>query len=430
MADDAIDVVNKCVSCGACLSVCPVYDVTRHERLSPRGKYRLITEIIGEGLNFVSEDKDPEKKLLPVKVHETLQGCVQCGACSHVCPAGVKLDALVRNARGADCTKGLSTPRWLWDILKSRRLAPLLAKLVSGIPVTSGLIWRLIGLEDRRTLKDEKAFHFEMPSLAHRPALSRRHFRLLDPGRVIDLRPGPRIALFLGCIQNYLYPEVAEAMIRCFGGRVMVPLGQGCCGMPAWSAGAVKTAKELALQNLEALETAKADFIVTGCAACASMIKQWSKLFSEKETEKQIAINVANKVREFSQLVVELNALPLRLSGNRSATVTYHAPCHQRFDLGGVVESEGLLDRLFSDAFWPMSHECCGQGGLFSIGNPELAWKIFEKRLSAWHRTGASIVVTTCSGCLLQWRAGSAHKTEGHKVLHLAELIDKYSDKT
>ncbi|OPL12522.1 MAG: hypothetical protein AVO38_14945 [delta proteobacterium ML8_D] len=428
MSDDGINAVNKCVRCGACLSVCPVYDVTRHERLSPRGKYRLITEIIGEDLNFVPEDKDSGKNMLLVKVVETLKGCVQCGACSHVCPAGVKLDALVRNARGAGYAKGFSTPWWLWDILRSRRLAPLLAKLLSVVPGTSGLIWRLIGLKDHRTSKDE-APYFEMPSLAHRPALSRRHFRLLDPGCVTDLRPGPRIALFLGCIQNYLYPEVAEAIIRCLGGKVMVPLGQGCCGLPAWSAGAVKTAKELALQNLEVLETAKADFIVTGCAACASMIKQWPQLFSENEIEKQIAINVSNKVREFSQLVVELNALPLGMSGNRSATVTYHAPCHQRFDLGGVAESEGLLDRLFADAFRPMSHECCGQGGLFSIGNPELAWKIFEKRLSAWDRSGASIVVTTCSGCLLQWRAGSAHKTEGHKILHLAELIDKYSEK-
>jgi len=430
LSDDCIGTVNKCVRCGACLSVCPVYDVTRQERLSPRGKYRLITETSDEGLNFISEDRDPVKNSLPVKVLETLKGCVQCGACSYVCPAGVKLDALVRNARAAGGTEGLSKPWWLWNILRSRRLAPSLAKLLSGIPGTSGLIWRLIGLKDSRTLRDKKVLHFEMPSLAHRPALSRRHFRLPDPGCVVDLRPGPRIALFLGCIQNYLYPEVAEAMIRCLGGKVMIPLGQGCCGMPAWSAGAVKAAKELALQNLKALETAKADFIVTGCAACASMIKQWPKLFSENDIEKQIAINVANKVREFSQLLVELNALPLRMPRDRSAIVTYHAPCHQRFDLGGVVESEELLDRLFSDAFRPMSHECCGQGGLFSIGNPELAWKIFEKRLLAWDRTGASIVVTTCSGCLLQWRAGTAHKTGGHKVLHLAELIDEYYEKT
>ena len=409
--------------------MCPVYDVTRHERFSPRGKYRLIAEIIGKGPGSAPEGQGPGKNVLPFKVLETLKDCLQCGACGYICPAGVEINALVRSARGASYAKGLSTPWWLWDILKSRRLTPLLAKLLGGIPGTSGLVWRLLGLTGR-TSRDEKPPHFEMPSLAQRPALSRRYFRLLDPSRGADSRPGPRIALFLGCVQNYLYPEVAEAMIRCLGGKVLVPLGQGCCGMPAWSAGAQETAKELVLQNLKAFEKARADFIVTGCAACASMIREWPKLFSEKDPKKEVAGNLADKVREFSRLVVELKVLSHRESRDRSVTVTYHAPCHQRFDLGGVGESEGLLDRMFSDAFRPMSHECCGQGGLFSIGNPELAWQIFEKRLSAWDRTGASTVVTTCSGCLLQWRAGTAHQTGGPRVLHLAELIDNSAEKT
>ena len=406
--------------------MCPVYDVTRHERFSPRGKYRLITEIIGEGPNSAPEGLGPGKNVLPFKVLETLKDCLQCGACNYICPAGVEINALVRSAR-ASYAKGLSTPWWLWDILRSRRLTPLLAKLLAGIPGTSGLVWRLLGLTGQ-TSRDEKALHFEMPSLAQRPALSRRHFRLLDPSCVVDPGPGPRIALFLGCVQNYLYPEVAEAMIRCLGGKALVPLGQGCCGMPAWSAGAQEAARELALQNLKAFETVRPDFIVTGCAACASMIKEWPKLFSEKDPEKEVAINLADKVRELSQLVTELEVLPVRKQRDRSVTVTYHAPCHQRFDLGGVGESEELLDRIFSDAFRPMPHECCGQGGLFSIGNPELARKIFEKRLSAWERTGSSIVVTTCSGCLLQWRAGTAHQTVGPRVLHLAELIDDYRE--
>ena len=356
---------------------------------------------------------------------ETLKDCLQCGACSNICPAGIEINAMVRNAR-ASYAKGLSTPWWLWNILKSRRLTPLLAKLLTGIPGTSGLVWRLLGLTGR-TSGDEKVLHFEMPSLAQMPALSRRHFRLLDPGCGVDSGPGPRIALFLGCIQNYLYPEAAEAMVRCLGGKVLVPLGQVCCGMPAWSAGALETAREFALQNLRALETANADFIVTGCAACASMIKEWPKLFSGKEAERELAVNLADKVREFSRLLGELKVFPFREPRDRSVTVTYHAPCHQRFDLGGVGESEDLLDRMFSDAFRPMPYGCCGQGGLFSIGNPELARKIFEKRLSAWDRTGSSIVVTTCSGCLLQWRAGTAHQSGGPRVLHLAELIDDCS---
>ncbi|MCK4425922.1 MAG: hypothetical protein KAV69_04165, partial [Deltaproteobacteria bacterium] len=159
--------------------MCPVYDVTRHERFSPRGKYRLIAEIVGEGPNSAPEGQDPGKNVLPIKVLETLKDCLQCGACGYICPAGVEINALVRSAR-ASYAKGLSTPWWLWDILRSRRLTSLLTKLLAGIPGTSGLIWRLLGLTGQ-TSRDEKALHFEMPFLAQRPALSRRHFRLLDP---------------------------------------------------------------------------------------------------------------------------------------------------------------------------------------------------------------------------------------------------------
>lgn len=359
--------------------------------------------------------------ILPVKVFETLTACVQCGACSHICPAGVQIDTLIRSAR-AKYAEGFPVPWWLWNVIKSRRLLPLLTKLLAFMPVTSGLIWRLIGLSGHISVNKE-AFNFRLPSIVSRPALSRRNFRLLDPKNRIDIESGPRIALFLGCVQNYLYPQVAEAMIQWFGGKVLVPQGQMCCGLPAWSGGAWEMARELAIKNLETFENAKPDFILTGCASCASMIKNWPKLFSDGDPDKKIAINLATKVREFSQLVTELGILPFGKKRDISAKVTYHAPCHQRFDLGGAEVSEKLLDSIFSDAFRPMPHECCGQGGLFSITNPKLAWEIFEKRLSALERTGASIVVTTCSGCLLQWRAGTANQAHGPRVLHLAESV-------
>ena len=414
MSGDLKDIETRCVRCGACLSVCPIYEITRHERLSPRGKYRLLTEIVDNDPNSSSRGQ-----VLPTKVLETLRTCLQCGACRSVCPAGVEVDALVRKAK-ARHNEGSPIPIWMLDLLRGHRLTPLLARIFASIPGTSGLVWRMLGLAGH-TSTNKKRSHFVMPALARRPALARKNIRRLAPNISNNSGPGPRVAFFVGCIQNYLYPEVAEAIIQCLEGRLLVPLGQGCCGMPAWSAGAMETAKKLAIQNIRVFEAANADFILTGCAACAAMIKKWPELFNDQEPERETAIKLAGKVMEFSQFIKKL--MPLSLKVSDEITVTYHAPCHQRFDLGGVSEVEELLDRMFSEKFRPMPNGCCGQGGLLGIEQPELVWKIFEKRLSAWRRTDSSIVVTTCSGCLLQWRAGTANQSRRPRVLHLAELL-------
>ena len=400
--------------------MCPVYDVTRHERLAPRGKYRLLTDILGKDPDSSLKGQGPGKDTIQVKVLETLKACLQCGACTTVCPTGVEVDALIRKAR-ARYPESFSIPSWLWEVFLSRRPASMLTKILAVVPGTSGLVLRLFGLANRS--RDENASHFVIPPFAPRPFLSRKNLRRFGQASWSNAGPGPKIALFVGCVQNYIYPEVVKAVIQWFGGRVLVPQGQGCCGLPAWSAGALKPAQRLARRNIRAFETARADFIVTGCAACASMIKKWPELFSEDDPEREKAIKLAAKVREFSQLAMELEVIPHRVQRDSSITVTYHAPCHQRFDPGGVETSENLLGMMFPKTFTPMSHKCCGQGGLFSLGHPELAWKIFEKRLSAWDRTGSSVVVTTCSGCLLQWRAGTTNQAGMPKVLHLAELI-------
>ena len=77
----------KCIRCGKCLSVCPVYRETRVETLSPRGKvalYRAVDED-GLGVGEVYADK--------------FYTCLMCEACREVCPSGVELDVILNQSR-------------------------------------------------------------------------------------------------------------------------------------------------------------------------------------------------------------------------------------------------------------------------------------------------------------------------------------------
>ena len=51
-------------------------------------------------------------------------------------------------------------------------------------------------------------------------------------------------------------------------------MGQTCCGLPAKMMAEKEVAREVALQNLAALDPADYDYILTLCASCGSHLKE------------------------------------------------------------------------------------------------------------------------------------------------------------
>jgi len=380
--------------------------MTKHERFGPRGKNMLLDTVLSAGTGAEKPS---------AAVTETLKACLQCGACSAACPAGVDVRGAIRRARehnGHDCT----VPSWVWEVLAARGLTPFLARIISGFPGGSGIIWRLTGLSGQEG--------FTMPDLAQTPALSSD--RACTSGvPLAGKSAGLKISVFVGCVQNYLYPEVVEGMFKWFGGRISIPRGQICCGMPAFSSGDREKAVKFALRNISVFREQAPDYILTGCATCASMIRNWAGLVADVPEAHSTAVELGEKVREFSRLAWELAVIPSPEDLADVERVTFHAPCHQRFELGGAEVTEDLLQKMLPGKFTDMTRECCGQGGLFSLGHPELSGRILQKRFRNCRRTGATVLLTTCSGCLLQLRAGAGSMEDGPQILHIAELVNK-----
>jgi glycolate oxidase iron-sulfur subunit len=72
------EIVEKCIKCGMCKSLCPVFRVIREESISPRGKSIVL-----------------EEKIYDRIVYE----CSLCKACEQKCPLDIKLCTAFRKAR-------------------------------------------------------------------------------------------------------------------------------------------------------------------------------------------------------------------------------------------------------------------------------------------------------------------------------------------
>jgi ferredoxin len=181
--NDPLDSI--CTKCGACLSVCPVYDIKRHERFSPRGRERLLRGLISK----------PSRSIHP-KILETLEECLQCGACSAICQSGVDVCALVRKARGLYPGKVSRVEKGL-EVMSNTGLRPLIHTIASKIPPRSDLFQRIMGIPRKDSF---------IPSLLLKtPALLDE--RVMKPRSMSSHDKTPRIAFFWDAYRIFFFPK-------------------------------------------------------------------------------------------------------------------------------------------------------------------------------------------------------------------------------
>jgi len=107
--------------------------------------------------------------------------------------------------------------------------------------------------------------------------------------------------------------------------------------------------------------------------------------------------------------------------------VTYHDPCHLRRKLGIFKEPRQLLQSTPGLEYVEMkdANRCCGQGGSFNIAHYDLSMKIMDRKVQAIEESGADVVTTSCSGCLLQLMDGLHQAGSKKEVRHLVEMVNQ-----
>ncbi len=403
--------VFRCVRCGACTNVCPVFRLIGGHKMG-----YIYMGAIGLVLTYLYHGEDKAKIIC--------QNCVGCESCHNVCSGGIDLPRLnreIRNRLVEDGTGKNAMGSLMKLVMTKRKLFHNLLRFASKAqrPFTGGeqfqrhLPMMLLKKHDFKAL----------------PAIADKAFR----DRWADIAPkvsNPvcRVAIFAGCAGDFIYPEQIVAAVKVLAARnvaVDFPMEQTCCGLPLGMMGERKAVQAVARQNVQAFESGNYDYILTLCASCASTLKKQYEDYLDHDPEVSISV-----VKRFQERIIDLSSFcrdVLNLQPedfiNKHEKVTFHASCHQCRALLAAEKSRDLI-RSAAD-YVPCEEEevCCGFGGTYSVKFPEISKEIIAKKIGHIADTKAQRVVMDCPGCVMQIRGAAEKNKLGIHVSHLSELL-------
>jgi glycolate oxidase iron-sulfur subunit len=417
--DFAREEVIKCMSCGNCQEVCPLYYNTHEESSAARGKIKLVDAII-KGLI------DTDAAGLDYAFHM----CLTCKACNEICPCGVQIDKIVLAARA--------------EMVRQKGLHPLKKVIFNVVerPTLMDTGMRLGGNFQGTVFKKEKElggytprFPFGLDMRRVIPDLAEKPFRMTVPERNMPIGASKyRVAFFTGCSANYLFPNVAESFMNVMKHNhveVIVPKAQHCCGMPILSHGDQKTAKEMAIDHVKLFSSLDVDYILTVCGSCGLSFKEHYPELLEGTEYYEMSKQVAAKVMDWSDFLMNVVKADLTNLHTPKLVVTYHDPCHLRRGLNVWQEPRQILKDLPDIDFREMKkpNRCCGSAGSFSLTHYDLSMQVQHQKFDDIAQTGADTVVTGCGSCMMQLKDGQSRFGGKCGIVHTVELLSQaYND--
>lgn len=401
----------RCVGVGECRrthsgTMCPSYMVTRDERDCTRGRARTLYEMSVDGV--------AKERWQSEVVKEALELCLSCKACRSECPVGVDM-ATYKSEFLSHYYEEKRRPRVAYAFGWIDRWA----KIGGAIPNFVNLAARTPGLRAIAKKAAGMASERQIPRFAPRP------FHANKPSSSGDGKaPGGdgkanEVMLFVDTFNNYFHPETLHAAYKFLdrmGFRVHTPNKKLCCGRALYDYGMLDRAKQLWIENLDALETCleKGTPIVVLEPSCAAAFRdELPNLMDADARAKKLSESVLT-LAEFLERndQVELPSFP--------AKAIVHRHCHHQAIMGFDAD-KNLLSKLGLD-FEVLDSGCCGMAGSFGFeaGHYDISRAAAERVLLPRVRQAddETLIVADGFSCREQVR-----QLSGDVPLHLAELL-------
>lgn len=388
----AINELDKCSSCGACHSVCPVYQLSGRESLSARGRINLLKAMA---------DGDFKSSRIGQGIFNR---CLLCYACMTVCPSGVNTENIWTEAReyfartvGAGI-KGTAIRAVSVD--NNLRRCASLARLLQNLPGTTSKSGKFRPRFAKKFLLDF------LPYVV--PAKGERRFR---------------VGYFVGCVSNFFLREIGIAAIEVLsavGCEVVIPHRQVCCGAPAFNNGEMKAAAALAKRNIQVFNEAEVDCILSADASCGgSFNHEYRRLVGDYPGYREFA----DKYRELHGFILEAG-LPADLR-NIASRVAYHDSCHLAHTQGIRTPPRELLKSLPGVELVEMANSdiCCGFGGSFSLLHSTDSSEVSAAKLRYAIDAGVKETAAGSPGCVLKLKEEAAVSGIDMEIRHTVEYI-------
>jgi len=241
-----------------------------------------------------------------------------------------------------------------------------------------------------------------------------------------------KIALFVPCYVNYLYPDAAIAtleLLEAQGFEVRYPKAQTCCGQPFANSGLEEETRRFAEHFIEVFDGY--DYIVAPGASCVAMVKHHYNEYLPASPKLEKIQNRIYDITEFLHDVVKLSSLEISFPHR----VGLHQSCHGLRELGLGTPSELALPlsskaknllKLVRDielVELERPDECCGFGGTFSINEPEISIRMGKDRIADHQRAKAEYIAGFDLSCLMHMEGIIKAEKKPLKVVHIAEIL-------
>ena len=246
-------------------------------------------------------------------------------------------------------------------------------------------------------------------------------------------------ALFVPCYVDQFYPRVAIAaltVLERLGVEVDVPEGAACCGQPSANAGYAREGQSTIDRFVDTY--AEYDRVIVLSGSCAVHVKLHAgEVVAHGGKVDSAGARVAERTTEFCTFLHDDvgAARVASLDACFDGRVAVHIGCHGLRGLGLAKPSElqihpfdkvrALLGTVrgleVADVARP--DECCGFGGTFAVGEPDVSVRMGTDRLRDFRAHGAIAVVSTDMSCVMHLDGLARRERLGLPMYHVAEVL-------
>ncbi len=353
--------VYACQDCGKCSSACPLTLVGKP--FSPRA---MASTIIAGSVDSPTMDKD-------------VWSCLTCGLCYDRCPSAVNFPEFIRDMRQIHRKRG-----------------------ANGQEAHGGFFQSLM-----RTMTS--------------PDLNVRHWNWLPEGLKLD--PRSKVLFFGGCapyfdtyFKNHLGISTCDILvdsIRLLNFFDIFPAvleGERCCGHDLLWSGDRESFLRLARLNVDAIERAGVEELVTACPECY-------RTFAHDYPARGVAVNFkVTHIHDLLEREIDKGAVGFEALERK---ITFQDPCRLSRLENRAELPRKLLARLKPEQLEEMrdrgvSALCCGNCAWTGCDSYSKALQV--KRLRQARDTGSDLLVTACPKCQIHLRCAMEDPFQGKDV--------------
>lgn len=413
------DEIDKCMKCGNCMAVCPVYGADKSETAVTRSKIAIANAVLHGELSLTDPD-----------VSEMVFNCLVCKSCMTNCPTKVSFDKIAVSLRAALVRQnGLPwLKKMIFSTLKNPKMFDAAMKLGASF---QGIAFK--GDKTQKAISPRSPFAYvggsfgfdadrKMPELSVTPLRD----RVQDVVKPKNAKM--KVAFFTGDSLNYFYPDAGMDLIEVLTANdieVHIPKEQSCCGVPVLVHGDIETVRTLAKNNLDTFEKTGCDYLVTGCGSCGGA---WQHDFVDVLAADPV---YGPKAQYWAKRTYDISTFLTKViqfrkpKGQINKVVTYHDPCHLKKSMKVFAEPREILKNIPGVTFKEMSapDNCCGSGGSYVVSHYDTSSTIGKKKAEDINKTGADTVSTGCPACMMQLLDNVNRFGKEQKITHYISLL-------